>query len=212
VDDTSRPRPVGSPLLADVVLDGLGTVRRRRLLRTLVETVRPVAARRRGDRLVRWRIDAGLEYRVTTCSPPPAVALVDAGWPESLARRALDTGEGIEVAATMTLAEILAVSGRADEAAALLDAMPSGSPRERCRREVELAVILCFGLNRSGEAAERLERVLDDAGDDDWGYVAGQVPLMWLLAGEIHLALRAAEDLLADPRRRCRTASAPSWW
>src|SRR4029450_6404163 len=32
------------------------------------------------------------------------------------------------------------------------------------------------------------------------GEVAGQIPLMWLLAGEIHRARRAAEDVLADER------------
>ena len=87
----------------------------------------------------------------------------------------------------------------ARDAAALLGGR-SGSARERCRREVDLALVLAFGLNRSWDGAERLELLLDDVDDDQWGYVAGQIPLMWLLAGEIHEARRAAEDVLADAR------------
>ena len=94
----------------------------------------------------------------------------------------------------------MALEGRSDDAAALLGGLPSGSARERCRREVDLALVLAFGLNRSRDGAERLELLLDDVDDDQWGYVAGQIPLMWLLAGEIHEARRAAEDVLADAR------------
>ena len=93
----------------------------------------------------------------------------------------------------------MALEGRSDDAAALLGGL-SGSARERCRREVDLALVLAFGLNRSRDGAERLELLLDDVDDDQWGYVAGQIPLMWLLAGEIHEARRAAEDVLADAR------------
>jgi DNA-binding CsgD family transcriptional regulator len=91
-------------------------------------------------------------------------------------------------------------SCRPDEAAALLAGLPSGSPRDHARRELDLALILAFGLNRSRDAAERLEALLGEVDDDQWGFVAGQIPLMWLLAGEIHRARRAAEDVLADPR------------
>jgi hypothetical protein len=100
----------------------------------------------------------------------------------------------------MTLAEIMAMSGRPDEATELLAGLPSGSSRQRCRQEVDLALILAFGLNRSKDAAERLEVLLDDLDDRDWAYVAGQIPLLWLLGGEIDRALRAAEALLADER------------
>jgi DNA-binding CsgD family transcriptional regulator len=203
VDDAAGAAArLGHPLLADVLLDALGTVRRRRLLRALVEVVSarplPVDA---GDRVVRWRIDAGLEVSadelVTTAR---RYVLVDAPLAESLTRRALQTGGDDHIAATITLAEILTVSGRADEATSLLRGLPSRSSRERCHREVDLAMVLAFGLNRSSDAAGRLERLLDDIGDDDWGYVAGQIPLLWLLAGEINRALRSAEDLLADDR------------
>src|SRR5690606_18170061 len=50
------------------------------------------------------------------------------------------------------------------------------------------------------DAAARLEGLLADVGDDDWGVVAGQLPLLWLLAGEISRARAAAEDVLADER------------
>ena len=65
----------------------------------------------------------------------------------------------------MTLVEILTVSGRPDEAASLLAGLPSGSSRDHCRREVDLALVLAFGLNRSRDAAERLERLLDEVDD-----------------------------------------------
>jgi DNA-binding CsgD family transcriptional regulator len=201
VDDTVRAEArLGHPLLADVLLDALGTVKRRRLLQALVELVAarplPVDA---GDRVVRWRIDAGLDV-----SPDELVRvarryiLVDAALAEVLARRALDGGGG--AGATITLAEVLVVSGRPEEAALLLDTLPSGSSRDHCRREVDMAYVLSFGLNRSSDAAERLEALLTDVSDEDWGYVASQVPLMWLLAGEIHHAHRAAGVVLDDAR------------
>jgi DNA-binding CsgD family transcriptional regulator len=203
VDESGRvDARLSHPLLADVLLDALGPIRRRRLLRKLVAAVSagplPVEA---GDRVVRWRIDAGLDVSpgelLTTAR---RYALVDAPLAEALARRALASEGGDSAAATMTLAEIMAVSGRPDEATALLGGLPTGSSRQRCRQEADLALILAFGLNRPRDAAERLEALLDDLEDRDWAFIAGQVPLMWLLAGEIPRARQAAEDLLADER------------
>jgi DNA-binding CsgD family transcriptional regulator len=190
------------PLLADVLLDALGPIRRRRLLRDLVTAVsaRPLPVDV-SDRVVRWRIDAGLDVSAgELLTTARRYVLVDARLAESLTRRALATEGGNDTAAIMTLAEIMAVSGRPDEAASLLGSLPSGSSREHFRREVDLALVLAFGLNRSRDAAERLERLLDKIDDSEWGYVAGQIPLMWLLAGEIYRARRAAEDVLADER------------
>jgi DNA-binding CsgD family transcriptional regulator len=188
------------PLLADVLLDALGPIRRRRLLGELVAALSsrplPVDA---GDRLVRWRIEAGLDVSsrelLTTAR---RYVLVEPSFAESLARRALDAEGGDNPAAVMTLAEILAVSGRPEEAAALLGSLQSGSSRERCRREVDLALVLAFGLNRSREGAERLERLLDAVDDADRRYVAGQIPMLWLLAGEVDRARRTAEAVVAD--------------
>jgi DNA-binding CsgD family transcriptional regulator len=203
VDDSGRADArLSHPLLADVLLDAQGAVRRRRLLRRLVAAVSayplPVEA---PDRIVRWRIDAGLDVSpgelLTTAR---RYVLVDPPLAESLARRALASEGGDSTAATMTLAEIMAMSGRPDEATELLAGMPSGSSRQRCRQEVDLALILAFGLNRSKDAAERLEVLLDDLDDRDWAYVAGQIPLLWLLAGEIDRALQAAQAVLADER------------
>jgi DNA-binding CsgD family transcriptional regulator len=201
-DDAGAGARLNHPLLADVLLDSLGRAKRRRLLRSLVEAVSartlPVDV---GDRVVRWRIDAGLEV-----SPADLLAaarrytLVDPALAESLARRLQASDPDSATVATLMLVEILTTSGRPDEAAALLQALPSGSDHERHRREVEIAMVVAFGLNRSRDAAERLEGLLEDVADEDWGYVAGQIPLLWLLAGEIHRARAAAEDLLADPR------------
>ena len=94
-----------------------------------------------------------------------------------------------------TLAEIMACPAAPTRPRPCSASLPSGSSRDRCRREVDLALVLAFGLNRSSDAAERLERLLDEIDDRDWGYVAGQIPLMWLLAGEIHRAREAAEDV-----------------
>jgi len=203
VDDTGRADArLSHPLLADVLLDALGPIRRRRLLRNLVEAVTagplPVEA---GDRVVRWRIDAGLDVSPgELLTAARRYALVDAALAESLARRAVASEGGDTAAAAVTLAEIMAVSGRPDEAASLLGSLPSGSSRQRCRQEADLALVLAFGLNRPKDAAERLDALLDDLDDRDWAFIAGQIPLMWLLAGEIHRAHQAAEDLLADDR------------
>ena len=113
--------------------------------------------------------------------------LVDTPLAESLTRRAL-AAEGDSPAALITLAEIMTFSGRPDDAAALLASLQTGSSSEDCLREVDLALVLAFGLNRSRDAAERLERLLDGIDDAQWGHIAGQIPLMWLLAGEIHRA------------------------
>lgn len=190
------------PLLADVLLDGLGPIRRRRLLRDLVAAVsaRPLPVDV-GDRVVRWRIDAGLDVSpgelLTTAR---RYVLIDAPLAESLTRRALATEGADSTAAMITLAEIMAVSGRPDDAADLIGSLPSGSSHEHCRREVDLALVLAFGLNRSRDAAERLEQLLTAVDDQDWGYVAGQIPLLWLLTGEIRRAREAAERVLADER------------
>jgi ATP/maltotriose-dependent transcriptional regulator MalT len=189
------------PLIGDVLVDALGPIRRRRLLRDLVTAVSshplPLDA---GDRVVRWRIDAGLDVSASELlTTARRYVLVDTPLAESLTRRAL-AAAGDSPAALMTLAEIMTFSGRPDDAAALLGRLPPGSPREHCRREVDLALVLAFGLNRSRDAAERLERLLDSIDDAQWGYVAGQIPLMWLLAGEIHRARQTAEDVLADKR------------
>ena len=152
-----------------------------------------------GDRLVRWRIDAGMDVSAgdllaTAPLRPgrrPAGGVAGA---RAWRSRAATTGRHHHAGRGH------GVAGRSDDAAALLGGLPSGSARERCRREVDLALVLAFGLNRSRDGAERLELLLDDVDDDQWGYVAGQIPLMWLLAGEIHEARRAAEDVLADAR------------
>jgi DNA-binding CsgD family transcriptional regulator len=203
LDGAAQPAArLSHPLIAEVLLDALGPIRRRRLLRDLVDAVsaRPLPVDV-GDRVVRWRIDAGLDVspgELLTTSR--RYALVDAALAESLARRALAIEGGHTTAAIMTLAEVMAVSGRPDDAAALLSSLPSGSSREQCHREVDLALVLAFGLNRSRDAAERLEQLLEDIDDSQWGFVAGQIPLIWLLAGEIERARRAAEAVLADER------------
>jgi ATP/maltotriose-dependent transcriptional regulator MalT len=199
---TGTDARLSHPLLADVLLDALGPIRRRRLLRDLVAAVSarplPVGV---GDRLVRWRIDAGMDVSAAELlTTARRYVLVDAPLAEALTRRALATEGGNSTAAMIMLAEIMAMSGRPDDAASLLGSLPSGSSREHCRREVDLALVLAFGLDRSRDAAERLERLLDEVEDRDWGYVAGQIPLMWLLAGEIDHARRAAEEMLADER------------
>jgi DNA-binding CsgD family transcriptional regulator len=188
------------PLVADVLVDALGPIRRRRLLRDLVAAVSagplPFDA---GDRVVRWRIDAGLEVSAgELLTTARRYVLVDAALAESLTRRALAAGD--DPAALMMLAEIMTLSGRPDDAADILARLPAGSPREHYRREVDLALVLAFGLNRSRDAAERLERLLDGIDDGQWGYVAAQIPLLWLLGGEIHRARGAAEAVLADER------------
>ena len=193
---------LGHPLLADALIDALGPIRRRRMLCDLVDAVSsrplPVDA---GDRLIRWRIDAGLEVAPgELLTAARRYVLVDAALAESLARRAMVASGDDDPAAILTLAEILTVSGRPEEAAALLGRLPSGSSREQSRREVDLALVLGFGLNRSRDAAERLERLLDGIDERDLGYVTGQIPLMWLLAGEIDRARRAAECVIADER------------
>jgi DNA-binding CsgD family transcriptional regulator len=201
-ESTNADARLSHPLLADVLLDALGPIRRRRLLRDLVDAVsaRPLPVEA-GDRLVRWRIDAGVEVSAgELLTTARRYVLVDAALAESLTRRALATEGGHTTAAIMTLAEIMTMSGRPEEAASLLGRLPSGSSRQHCRREVDLALVLAFGLNRSRDAAERLERLLDRIDDRDRGYVAAQIPLMWLLAGEIDRARRAAEGVIADER------------
>ncbi|HEY8527142.1 MAG TPA: LuxR C-terminal-related transcriptional regulator [Acidimicrobiales bacterium] len=193
---------LGHPLLADVLLDALGAIRKRRLLRELVAAVsaRPLPVEA-GGRLVRWRIDAGLDVSpgelLTTAR---RYLLVDPELAESLARQVLAAGAGHETAALMTLVEITTMTGRAEEAAALLRRLPSGSSRDRSRREVDLALVLAFGLNRQRDAAERLEALLDEVDERDRTYVAGQIPLLWLLAGQIDRARTRAEDVIADDR------------
>jgi DNA-binding CsgD family transcriptional regulator len=202
--EDATPQPdarLSHPLIADVLVDALGPIRRRRLLRDLVAAVAasplPLDA---GDRVIRWRIDAGLDVPAgELLTAARRYLLVDTALAESLTRQVLATN-GDDAAALLTLSEIMTLSGRPDDAADILGRLPTGSPREHSRREVDLALVLAFGLNRSRDAAERLERVLDSVDDKEWAFIAGQIPLMWLLAGEIHRARDAAETVIADER------------
>ena len=161
------------PLLADVLLDALGPIRRRRLLRDLVTAVsarplpgrrrrprRPLAHRRGPGRVRRRAADHGAALRprgraAGRVARPPGPGGRRRGqhgrhhrrWPRSWRSPAARTR--------------LRPSW-----AACRPARPASS----CRREVDLALVLAFGLNRSRDAAERLERLLDEIDDSEWGY------------------------------------------
>ena len=215
VDGSARSDArLSHPLLADVLLDALGPIRRRRLLRDLVAAVsaRPLPVDV-GDRVVRWRIDAGLDVSAgELLTTARRYLLVDVPLAESLTaprpgrrrrerprrgHRRWPRSSRCPAARTRLRPSWPACRpARPETTAAGRSTSPSCSPS---------------GSTDRADAAERLERLLHEVDDRDWGFVAGQIPLMWLLAGEIHRARRAAEDSSPTSGRPRPTGSPPSW-
>ncbi|MGH3825011.1 MAG: LuxR C-terminal-related transcriptional regulator [Pseudonocardiaceae bacterium] len=188
------------PLFGDVLLDRLGTLKRRRLLRDLASAlIERGAEDEQSLRITRWRIEAGLQVSPETLLiAAQRCQLVDPELAAGLCRRAIEAGA--RVTGTVALADVLMFSGRGEEAAALLDATDAETTDERTSLRLHAAMILAFGLGRPQDAADRLEQLASEVDDDHWGEVVSRLVTVRLLTGEVDRTLAVVDTLLTDPR------------
>jgi hypothetical protein len=129
---------LGHPLFAEVRRSRMTYTTLRRVSRLLAEHF-PRTESQGGDelvRLARWQIDAGgeLDAEVLAGAAAYARSMYDLDLATEFAQRALEVGAGI--AAAVTLAEANFISGRYDEAEAVL-----GAAAHSCTSESEIAAV-----------------------------------------------------------------------
>jgi DNA-binding CsgD family transcriptional regulator len=164
VVDDGRRRQVrlGHPLYGEVVRGWCGSLRARRRLHELAGAVEATGLRRREDvlRVAMWRLDSG-----TVTDPRHLRAAANLAWARHdprlaarLAQAAVDAGGGVEAAAL--LGQVLMVTGRTDEAAAVLRnvTMEGASDHERTQHAISLGINLAWA-GADGQACQ----LLDDA-------------------------------------------------
>ena len=187
------------PLYGDVLAAALPHLRRRAVLRDLVDAVEDVGPFDR-LRLATWRLESGL------ASDPDQLLLLarDAlgRLDHRLAERlALAAGGPSRVDAGLIVGEALAGQGRMDEAETILAKLRPTEPEQVARVAIAQASHLFLHLDRSGEAFE----VLVVADDNLAGHPAWQAECRSVLAQMLWFSARPteagelADELLASP-------------
>ncbi|MEU4702274.1 LuxR C-terminal-related transcriptional regulator [Nonomuraea dietziae] len=149
------------PLYGEVIRHGCGTLRARKLLRRLADTVTATGLRRREDvvRVAVWRLDSGpvAEPGLLLAACDRARMVRDLELAERLARAAADAGGGLP--AVMALGTVLFYADRYRESeevfAAAWGLEMDDYSRTTCG--VYRAFNLCWGLGEVGRALELLE-------------------------------------------------------
>lgn len=153
-------------------------------------------------RIVRWLLDAGEEIPPDTllAAAEAAIGSGDAELGAELARRALSTPDLTRPSLLLARAEIL--RKRYEEAEQVLAAAEPGlaTPAEALEHLEQRIPALYFGLKRSTEAGELLDRAEGWWPDVEWrrGLSALRVHLDALTKGWA-TAVESAESMLADP-------------
>jgi DNA-binding CsgD family transcriptional regulator len=198
-DGRRRFADVAHPLHGEAVRARLTSTRAEAIRTRLADALDVHGARRGGDlmRLAVWRLEAGAggDAALFGRAADQALAALDPGLAERLARAAVQAGGGF--GARLTLARALAE--RPPEAQRLLDdlAAQAADDRERAAVAMSSARNLFWGLDRAGDAdavllgAERA--VHDDALRDE---LAAQRVRLVAAQGRPRAALAAAEPLL----------------
>ncbi|MFI6324730.1 LuxR C-terminal-related transcriptional regulator [Nonomuraea sp. NPDC050556] len=170
-DSRRRLMRLAHPLYGEVVRAGCGSLRTRRMLRVLAESLEEAGLRRREDvlRAAIWRLDSG-----SSADPSLLLHAANLAWGRHdprlaarLARAAIDAGAGVEAVAF--LGQVLTIIGDTGEAQAILRRQRAQELTERERAQHALA--LAVNLLWSDELAEAWA-VLDEAAttltDPEW--------------------------------------------
>jgi DNA-binding CsgD family transcriptional regulator len=187
------------PLYGEVLATGLPRLRRRALLRELVEAVDD---RDQFDRLrlATWRLESGV--------PGDPEHLLDLGrealgrFDHGLAERlALAAGGTSRADAGLVVADALTAQGRTDEAEAVLAELRPADAEQVARIAVARATHLFLHLNRALEAYEVLHTADQElVGHPDWQAECRSVlAQMCMYSLRLTEAARLADDLLASP-------------
>ena len=205
-DGTGTNCRLGHPLYGEVLLNQLGTVECRRLMRTLADALEADPALGPDDamRIASWRLEAGGDVSATALLSAARTAnrAFDHALAERLARGALERGGG--PAAAVAFAR--AANGQnkfaeAEEALATSEATALASDEALRREYLEARFTALFhGLSRPEETITMLERataVHDDTRTQH--VVAGYLAHVLVDAGRLRETLDVADLVLSDP-------------
>jgi DNA-binding CsgD family transcriptional regulator len=189
------------PLHGEVLAAGLPRLRRRALLRDLVQAVEEGPDTDAVDRLrvATWRLESGATGDPEQLLPLAREALgrLDHRLAEQLAAAA---GGPERADAGLVMAEALSGQGRTDAAAALLAELHPDDPELAARVAVARASDLFLHLDRSGEAYDVLSTAVDElAAHPRWQAECRSVlAQMLMFMMRLPEAGQVADDLLAD--------------
>lgn len=159
------------PLYGEVVRAGCGSLRTRRMLRMLAESLETSGLRRREDvlRAAVWRLDSG-----SAADPVMLLAAANLAWGRHdprlaarLARAAIDAGAGVEAVAF--LGQVLTIIGDTGEAQAVLSRQRANelTERERAQHALAMAVNLLWS-DELAQACTVLDRASGSLTDPEW--------------------------------------------
>ena len=174
------------PLYGEVLRAQLPARRGQRLAHRLADAVEPTGMRRRGDvlRVGTWRLDGGGTVRPELMLPAAqeARALYDFPLAERLVRAGIDAGAGFD--AEMSLAELLVLQSRHDDAEEVLLPLASRATDEATRARVALMRIdsLAFA-GRSEESVSVLVDAETELSDPTYRDELGVREAMFALVG-----------------------------
>lgn len=171
VDQRRRLMRLAHPLYGEVVRAGCGSLRTRRMLRVLAESLESAGLRRREDvlRAAIWRLDSG-----SAADPGTLLAAANLAWGRHdprlaarLGRAAIDAGAGVEAIAF--LGQVLTIIGDTGEAQAVLRMQRANelTERERAQHALALAVNLLWS-DELEEACRVLDRAATTLTDPEW--------------------------------------------
>jgi DNA-binding CsgD family transcriptional regulator/tetratricopeptide (TPR) repeat protein len=208
-DEGGRPScRIGHPLYAEVLLNQLGTVGCRRLMRILADALEQESGARGEDamRIAMWRLDAGVDVSPEALMSAATAAnrAFDHGLAERLARGAVDRGGGI--AAAIMLGQALNGQNRFEEAESTLAeaeraALEHGDEQlSRDYLEARFGALF-HGLSRPDEALGMLGRAVASRPASGIHHLAAAYQADVLVdGGHLRQTVAVADSVLDDAR------------
>ncbi|WP_214109845.1 AAA family ATPase [Acrocarpospora catenulata] len=188
------------PLYGEALRAGLPVTRARAIWGRLAEALHAEPMRRRDDTLLAgvWQLQSGTVSRPEQVldAARQAIGRFELNLAERLARAARRAGTAAD--ADWVLAQILSYQGRGREAVAVLPAAPGPGGEPEAMRAVTRALVLHWGLGRTGEAEQALD-LAPAAAESDRHLTEATRSWIMLFGGRTRAALRSAEDVLARP-------------
>ncbi|HEX6685884.1 MAG TPA: LuxR C-terminal-related transcriptional regulator [Candidatus Limnocylindrales bacterium] len=187
---------LANPLQACAIRDGLAVAQARHIAGRLASGLASTGMRRADDQLraAVWQLEAGVVTRPEVLLRAARQARrTDLALAEWCARAAVAAGVGAE--AEVFLAQILEVTGRTEQAARILAAVPP-EPRLRGERATTEATISYWGQGRTEHALTVL-----DVSDVEEGWDLARAMRAWILLceGSTETALATATQVLSPP-------------
>ncbi|MHB8669040.1 MAG: helix-turn-helix transcriptional regulator [Acidimicrobiales bacterium] len=206
------------PIFGEVIRAGVGSLRRRALLRRLADAS-DLVEQRDPIRVASWRIEAGdRDPRIFLAGAREALDRLDHVLAERFARAAMETIGLEDPQAGLVLAEALVGQGRSAEAETVLAAVRPDTDEALARVGIMRAANLYRGLRRRDAGLEVLKTTELSVSAAEWRAECRSVRSMLLLQSRRDdEALELATAVLGDPdsrepaRLRAMTAAASLW-